>query len=125
LSIAWRRRRDLEVVFAAGILGSATVAFHFHEWDYTLLVLAAWLVLRTSPSRRHRLWLAVGILPMQLMTYGPAAAGLALIAPQLLWDAGWLVVLAAGAISRNPARPAVPNTAGCDPIGCRLTSTGS
>ena len=106
LWIAWRRRRELEIVFAAGILGSAAVAFHFHEWDYTILVLAAWLALRTSPSRRHRLWLLAGVLPMQLMTYGPAAAGVPLIAPQLIWDAVWLVILAAGAIGSSP-QPAV------------------
>jgi Glycosyltransferase family 87 len=93
LLIAWWRRRELEVVFAAGILGSVAVGFHFHEWDYTILILAAWLLLRTSPTRRHRLWLLAGVLPMQLMTYGPAAAGLVLIAPQLLWDAGWLAIL--------------------------------
>jgi hypothetical protein len=98
LWIAWSRRSELEIVFAVGILGSAAVAFHFHEWDYTLLVLAAWLVLRTSPSRRHRLWLLSGVLPMQLMTYGPAAAGLVLIGPQLAWDAVWLVILGAGGL---------------------------
>lgn len=102
LWIAWRRRRELEIVFAAGIVGSAAVAFHFHEWDYTILVLAAWLALRTSPSKRHRLWLLAGVLPMQLMTYGPAAAGVPLIAPQLIWDAVWLVVLAAGAAGKSP-----------------------
>jgi hypothetical protein len=107
LLIARRRRRELEVVFAAGILGSVAVGFHFHEWDYTVLILAAWLVLRAPPSMRHRLWLVAGILPMQVMTYGPAAAGLPLIAPQLLWDAVWLVILAAGAVSRSPARPTV------------------
>ena len=99
LLVARWRRRELEVVFAAGILGSAAVAFHFHEWDYTILVLAVWLVLRTSPSRGHRLWLVAGVLPMQLMTYGPAAAGLVLIGPQLVWDAVWLAILAAGGLS--------------------------
>ena len=106
LWIAWRRRGHLEIVFAVGILGSAAVAFHFHEPDYSMLILAAWLVLRTSPSRRHRLWLLAGVLPMQLMTYGPAAAGVPLIAPQLVWDAAWLVVLATGAVNRSP-QPAV------------------
>jgi hypothetical protein len=89
-----------------GILGSVAVGFHFHEWDYTILILAAWLVLRTSPTRRHRVWLLAGVLPMQLMTYGPSAAGLPLIAPQLAWDAVWLVVLAAGA-GGGITRPAV------------------
>ncbi|MHB8588182.1 MAG: glycosyltransferase family 87 protein [Candidatus Dormibacteraceae bacterium] len=104
LFVAWWRKRELELVFAAGILGSAAVAFHFHEWDYTLLVLAVWLVLRTSPALWHRLWLVAGVLPMQLMTYGPAAAGLALIAPQLVWDATWLGILAAGGLRASTRR---------------------
>jgi hypothetical protein len=104
LFVAWRRRRELEIVFAVGILGSAAVAFHFHEWDYTLLVLAAWLVLRTSPPRWHRLFLLAGVLPMQLMTYGPSFPGLDLIAPQLVWDAAWLAILAAGGLRRSTSQ---------------------
>jgi Glycosyltransferase family 87 len=124
LLIAWWRRGDLDVVFAVGILGSVAVGFHFHEWDYTILLLAAWLVLRTSPTRRHRLWLLAGVLPMQLMTYGPSAAGLPLIAPQLAWDAVWLAVLAAGAANRNPAQPHVQNAADGDRNGWWLRSKG-
>ena len=90
------RRREHEIVFAAGILGSAAVGFHFHYWDYTSLVLAAWLVLRTSPSLPHRLWLALGIVPMQVITFQASHAGLLLVAPQLGWDAAWLVILVAG-----------------------------
>ena len=104
LLIAWWRKRELELVFAAGILGSVVVAFHFHEWDYTILVLAAWLVLRTSPPTWHRLWLVAGVVPMQLMTFGPAAAGLDLIAPQLVWNAAWLAILAAGCHPGNTGR---------------------
>jgi hypothetical protein len=106
LAIAWGRRRELEIVFAAGILGSVATAFHFHEIDYSILVLAAWLVLRTSPPMRHRLWLVLGILPMQVMTFGAASAALVLVAPQLFWDVVWLVILAAGAFSRGLACPA-------------------
>jgi len=90
------RRREHEIVFAAGILGSAAVGFHFHYWDYTILVLAAWLVLRTSPSMAHRIWLAVGIIPMQVITYQASHADLLLVAPQLAWDALWLAILVAG-----------------------------
>jgi hypothetical protein len=104
LLIAWRRKRELELVFAAGILGSAAVGFHFHEWDYTILVLAAWLVLRTSPPVWHRLWLVAGVVPMQLMTFGPAAPGLVLIAPQLVWDAAWLAILVAGGLRGSTGR---------------------
>jgi hypothetical protein len=101
LLIAWWRRRELDVVFAVGIIGSAAVAFHFHELDYSSLVLAAWLVLRTSPPMWHRMWLVVGVVPMQLMTYGAAAPALVLVAPQLIWDAGWLAILAADGLART------------------------
>jgi hypothetical protein len=88
-------------VFAVGIIGSAAVAFHFHELDYSSLVLAAWLVLRTSPPMWHRMWLVVGVVPMQLMTYGASAPALVLVAPQLIWDAGWLAILAADGLART------------------------
>lgn len=86
--IARVRRSEPEMVFAAGIAGSAAVAFHFHILDYSILVLAAWFVLRAAPPLWHRLWLVVGVLTMQAMTFGFAA-------PQLIWDAGWLAILVA------------------------------
>lgn len=89
LSVARWRRSELEVVFVAGILGSAAVAFHFHELDYSILVLGAWLFLRAAPPLWQRLWLLVGIITMQLMTYD-------IVAPQLVWDAAWLAILVAG-----------------------------
>jgi hypothetical protein len=95
--VARRRRAELDIVFAAGLLGSAVVAFHFHELDYSILVLAAWLTLRTTPPLWHRCWLLVGVLPMQLMTYGTDSVepiwNLAWHGPQLIWDAGWLLIL--------------------------------
>jgi hypothetical protein len=87
LFIARWRRRELEVVFAVGLLGTAATASYFHPADYGTLVLAAWLVLRTSPPLWHRLWLLVGVVPMQVMTLGP-------VAPQLAWNAAWLGILA-------------------------------
>jgi len=99
------RRRETEIVFAAGILGSAAVAFHFHYWDYTNLVLAAWLVLRTSPQLAHRFWLALGVIPMQVMTYQASHADIPFVAPQLAWDAVWLAILFAGSF-RESAMPA-------------------
>jgi hypothetical protein len=88
LVIAWRRRRDVEVVFAVGLLATVATASYFHNSDYSILILPAWLVLRTSPPLWHRLWLAVGILPMQLLLTGFLAG------PQLIWDAAWLAILA-------------------------------
>ena len=111
LVIAYRRREH-EIVFAAGILGSTAVGFHFHYWDYTSLILAAWLVLRTSPSMPHRVWLAVGVIPMQVMTYQASHADLFLVAPQMAWDAVWLGILVAGSFGKRevpaPKRVEIP-----------------
>lgn len=96
LLVAYRRRTEPETVFAAGVLGSTAVAFHLHELDYSSLVLAAWFVLRSSPPLWHKLWLMIGVVPMQLMTLG-------LLAPQLVWDAGWLAILVAQSFSKEGA----------------------
>ncbi len=89
LAIAWRGRREPEIVFAVGILGTVATASYFHNSDYSILILACWLVLRASISDLHRAWLVIGIVPMQLLLT-PLGAG-----PQLIWDAGWLLLLAA------------------------------
>ena len=110
LAIARLRRAQLEIVFAGGLLGSAATAFHFHELDYSSLVLAAWLVLRTAPPLWHRFYLLAAIVPMQLMIYGPTttqgAWDLLWHAPILIWDAGWLAILLAGAFAAPQAKPA-------------------
>ncbi|HYR50861.1 MAG TPA: glycosyltransferase family 87 protein [Candidatus Eisenbacteria bacterium] len=95
--IARRRRADLNVVFALGILGSLVFAFHLHQYDYIELILAAWLVLRTAPPLWHRLWLLAGAATLQTIALG-------LPLPQLIWDAGWLVILGVGggAATREP-----------------------
>jgi len=94
LTIAWWRRRQLEIVLAAGLLGTAATAFYFHEADYSNLVLAGWLVLRTLPPLWHRLWLLIGVLTMQLMDFGrDALQPVTWHTPQLIWDAGWLGIL--------------------------------
>jgi len=87
LAIAWLRRQQLEMVFAAGLVGSLASSVHLHQSDYAGLVLVAWLLLRTSPSRWQQGWLVAGIAGMQAIT-------LALPLPQLLLDAGWLVAVA-------------------------------
>jgi len=53
------------------------VAFHLHQWDYTNLVLGAWLVLRNSPPLWHRVFPAAGILTMQRLSIGVAILPLA------------------------------------------------
>ena len=117
LFIAWWRRRELEIVFAVGLLATAATASYFHEADYSSLVLAAWLVLRTAPPLWHRLWLLAGVLAMQLMTYGPSDLqpvwNTAVHAPQIIWDATWLAILAvAGVAGGHMLRPA--STSGVD-----------
>lgn len=98
LAVAWWRRDDLDTVFAVGLLGSVMVAFHLHQWDYTNLVLAAWLVLRGSPPLWHRLWLVVGVATMQLTSLGYAL-------PQLGWNLVWLGILTAGVRERQREQP--------------------
>lgn len=90
LVIARRRRADLNVVFAVGIVGSLAFAFHLHQYDYIELILAAWLVLRTGLPAWHRLWLLAGVATLQTIALGEPL-------PQLVWDAGWLLILGAGA----------------------------
>lgn len=89
LVIARRRRADLNVVFAVGLVGSLAFAFHLHQYDYVELILAAWLILRTAPPLWHRLWLLAGVGTLQALDLGQPI-------PQLVWDLGWLVILAAG-----------------------------
>ena len=109
LAVAWRRRAELEIVFTAGVLGSVAVAFHLHQADYSNLILAGWLFLRTSPPLWQRLWLLAGVVTMQALTLGPPT-------PQLLWDAAWLAILVVssffGSGASDPAtRPATASGA--------------
>ena len=94
LLIAWRRRNDVNVVFAAGLLGSLAFAFHLHQYDYIGLILAAWLVLRSAPPLWHRLWLLAGVATLLAIDLGQPI-------PQLAWDAGWLVILWSGGYERR------------------------
>ncbi|HEY2597336.1 MAG TPA: glycosyltransferase 87 family protein [Candidatus Dormibacteraeota bacterium] len=109
LAVAWKRRAQVDMVFAAGLLGSVAVSVHLHLYDYTALVLAAWLVLRTAPPLWQRWWLLAGVVTMQALALG-------LPAPQLIWDAGWLAILAFssffGSDASGPAiRPAASSDA--------------
>jgi Glycosyltransferase family 87 len=99
LVIARRRRTDLNVVFALGIVGSLAFAFHLHQYDYIELILAAWLVLHSAPPLWHRVWLLVGIASLQMLEIGQPL-------PQLIWDAGWLVIIAVSTFAGSgaPAR---------------------
>jgi hypothetical protein len=94
LVIARRRRTDVNVVFAAGIVGSLALAFHLHQYDYIELILAAWLVLRSAPPLWHRIFLLAGVAAMMALDLGQPI-------PQLAWDFGWLVILWTGGYARR------------------------
>ena len=94
LVIARRRRDDVNVVFAAGIVGSLAFAFHLHQYDYIELILAAWLILRSAPPLWHRLWLLAGVATLLALDLGQPI-------PQLAWDLGWLVILWMGGHARR------------------------
>jgi hypothetical protein len=114
LFAAWWRRRELEIVFAAGLVGTAATAFHFHEADYSALILAAWLFLRTAPPVWQRLWMLAGIIPLQLLTFGPGADqpiwDIGAHSPQLIWDAGWIAILIAGGFATAREREPIHRT---------------
>jgi hypothetical protein len=96
LVIAWKKRTQLELVFAAGLIGSIAAAFFLHQSDYSVLVLAGWLILRTAPSRLHLAWLGVGITTMQ-------AVSLSMPVPQLMWNGAWLAAMAVSSFAGSGA----------------------
>jgi hypothetical protein len=100
LVIARRRRDDLNVVFAAGIVGSLAFAFHLHQYDYIELILAAWLFLRSAPPLWHRFWMLAAVATLLALDLGQPV-------PQLAWDLGWLVILYLGAGYPRPAETSV------------------
>ncbi len=108
LAVARWRRSELETVFGVGVLGSVSAAVYLHQADYSMLVLAGWLVLRTSPPIWHRIWLLIGIATMQALTLGPPTL-------QLVWDAAWIGILLvssfAGSGASTPATPPVAESA--------------
>jgi hypothetical protein len=105
MAVAYVRRTELEIVFAVGILGSVMASPHMHELDYSVDLLAAWLVLRTGPALAHRVWLLAGVPAVQ---FTALAIGNPL--PELLWQAGWL-----GLLGRDAAAGARPALVATDP----------
>jgi hypothetical protein len=93
--VAYFRRAELDAVFALGLLGSVMASPHLHQPDYAVNVLGAWLVLRTGPGLAHRVWLMLGVPACQF-------TALALPLPQLLWQTGWLGLLARDAVAQRP-----------------------
>jgi hypothetical protein len=93
LTIAWLTRGDgPEVPIAAGLLGSMLAAPYLQLTDLTLLVLGAWLVLRTQPPPWHRVLLLVGYISLEF-AFGRDVQ--AVVTFNCLWLAA-LLALAAG-----------------------------
>jgi Glycosyltransferase family 87 len=86
IGLAWYRRDRLDLVFALGVLGTIGSANYLHEDDIGMLVLAAWIVLRSQPSVPMKVWLIAGIAAAQFIAIGMPI-------PMLLWEPGWLVLL--------------------------------
>ena len=83
---AFRRRTNLELVIALGLVGSVATAVHAHESDFAVLLLAGWLVLRSPIRMSSRVWLLPGIAAVQAMSIGLAL-------PVLLWELVWIGLL--------------------------------
>jgi hypothetical protein len=86
LALAWYRRARLDLVFALGLVGSTASATYLHEYDVAILVLAAWIVLRSRPSLPQQVWLIVGIVAAQFISIGMPI-------PMLVWEPGWIALL--------------------------------
>ena len=85
-----------ELVVVAGILGTLLAAPYHNPSDFAVLAPAAWLYLRATVPVTHWAWLAFGL----LATYLAAGFGPGLL---LVFTLGWLLLMVAGALSRQPA----------------------
>ena len=103
LGAAWMRRDRLDLVFALGIVGTMGAASYLHEDDVAMLVLAAWIVLRSNPSLQLKLWLLAGIAAAQFIAIGQPI-------PMLVWEPGFLVLLAV-----EPSRKMAPAVRHAEP----------
>ena len=92
----WHRRRGLELVMVAGILGTLLAAPYHNPSDFAILAPAAWLYLRSGVRVWHHAWLVVGL----LATYLAAGFGPGLL---LVFTLGWLGLLVADTQTRQPA----------------------
>lgn len=87
LVIAYRiRRRGLELVVVAGILGTLMAGPYHNPSDFAILAPAAWLYLRGQVPAWHWAWLVFGL----LATYLAAGFGPTLLQ---IFALGWLALL--------------------------------
>lgn len=90
------RRRGLEMVMVAGILGTLLAAPYHNPSDFAVLAPAAWLYLRTQVPLWHWAWLTFGLLATYLAAgYGPGLL--------LVFILGWLGLLVVDPLTRQPA----------------------
>jgi hypothetical protein len=73
-------------VFALGLVGTTASATYLHEDDMAMLVLGAWILLRSQPSVTQRAWLVAGIAAAQFIAVGISI-------PMLLWEPVWIALL--------------------------------
>jgi hypothetical protein len=86
LALAWYRRDRLDLVFVLGLVGTTASATYLHEDDMAMLVLGAWIILRSQPSVTQLVWLVAGIVAAQFIAIG-------IPVPMLLWEAVWIALL--------------------------------
>jgi len=109
LGLAWYRRDRLELVFALGVVGTTASASYLHEDDIAMLVLAAWIVLRSRPSMPQQAWLVAGIAAAQLIAVGQPI-------PMLLWEPIWMVLLGLEPGLKRARLPAAAQLRGALPV---------
>jgi alpha-1,2-mannosyltransferase len=95
------RRRGLEMVVVAGILGTLLASPYHNPSDFAILAPAVWLYLRSQVPLWQWAWLLFGLLGTYLAAgYGPGLL--------LIFILGWLGLLVVGALTKQEATPAVP-----------------
>src|SRR5207249_10924434 len=93
--ILWRcRGRDPSRAIAVGLIASVLVSPYVNFYDLSALVLAAWLILRSNPSR----WQRIATLGMYVPLYGAPIWPLVTLA----CVCGWLFCLAVPALTLPP-----------------------
>jgi hypothetical protein len=94
LLVAYRyRRRGLDAVVVAGIIGTLLAA-PYHPSDFAILAPAAWLYLRTTVPAWQWAWFVLGL----LATYIAAGSGPGLL---LVFTLGWLGLLVVSSLQKG------------------------
>jgi hypothetical protein len=90
----WYRRRGLDSVVVAGIIGTLLAAPYHNPSDFAILAPAAWLYLRMPMPPWHWAWFAVGL----VATYIAAGSGPGLL---LVFTLGWLGLLVHNSLAKH------------------------